>query len=66
MTITTYRAHDLTGEQYGDGPVDWYDDDVHVGTTRNGEGYEVTGTHEIEWIDEDLTSTANDDMVSKQ
>jgi len=42
MTITTYRAHNLTGEQYGDGPVKWYDKrGVYVGTTRNGDGYEV-------------------------
>jgi len=41
MKTTIYRAHNLRGEQYGTGPVDWYADDVHVGTTRNGEGYEV-------------------------
>jgi len=41
MTITIYKAKHLRGEQYGTGPVDWYDGDVHVGTTRNGEGYEV-------------------------
>jgi len=41
MTITIYKAKHLRGEQYGTGPVDWYADDVHVGTTRNGEGYEV-------------------------
>jgi hypothetical protein len=40
--MKTYRAKHLTGYEQPDGAVVWIDNLwTHVGTTRNGEGYQV-------------------------
>ena len=40
--MRTYRAKHLTGREQPDGTVVWIDAQRnHVGTTRNGDGYEV-------------------------
>ena len=57
--MKTHKAKHLFGYERQDGKVDWRDTDGHyVGTTRHGDGYQVTGTKELTWVQEGDTVSA--------